>query len=420
MPHLKNFSETAINRLPRPADKAVTWWCPGFPGFGIRVSPRGKKVWICMYEVRGKSITETIAPLVIMNLADAREHARTSMRQARKGIDPRREREAQAAQEKAEEQAKAFTFEKLAERYLDEYARVNTKQSTQHETERHLRQAAAHFGATPVRDIVKADVLKVIARTPGQTQGLTELTNRLVAVRKVFHWAIGQDLVSADPSLGVAKPVPKAGKRDRVLSDAEIVSFWQACDELGWPYGAACKLMLLTTARKNEVAGMPWSELDDLENRVWHLPGSRTKNSKAIDIHLSDLAMSIIEAVPRFADPFGHDFLFSLRGNRPVSTFAYAKEKLDKLMGTTEPWRLHDLRRTATTGMAKLSVAPHICEKILNHESGGEISGVAAVYNQFKYLPERKAALDAWGQFVADLVDPERGRKNVVPMRAGR
>jgi integrase len=206
------------------------------------------------------------------------------------------------------------------------------------------------------------------------------------------------------------KPQPKVGKRDRVLTDAEIIKFWHACDELGWPFGPACKLMLLTATRKNEVGGMPWTEL---EGRVWHLPGSRTKNRKPIDIHLSDLTMEIINALPRFAAPVGKDYLFALRGNNPVSTFAYAKRRLDAIMGTTEPWQLRDLRRTATTGMARLGIAPHVADRVLNHVSG-TISGVAAVYNRFEYLDERKAALEAWGQFVADLVDPERG------MRAGR
>jgi integrase len=371
-----------------------------------------------MYEVRGigKPIGETIAPLSIMpNLDEARERARASMKLARDGVDPRQARKAQAAQEQADQAARELTFEKLMQRYLDEYARLNTKASTQYETERVLRRVAAHFGAKPVREITRGDIRALIAPKPGQTAGLTELNHRLEMVRRLFRWSLGQDLLSADPTLGVPKPQPKVGKRKRVLSDDEIISFWQACDELGWPFGPACKLMLLTGQRKDEVGGLPWKELER-EKRMWHLPGSRTKNSRPNEVHLCDLTMQIIEAVPRFADPVGHDFLFSLRGNRPPSTFAYAKKKLDKLMGTTEPWRLHDLRRTARTGMAGLGIERDICERVLNHTIGG----LDEIYDQFKYLPERKAGLDAWGRFVADLVDPERARRNVVPLRAGR
>jgi hypothetical protein len=78
---------------------------------------------------------------------------------------------------------------------------------------------------------------------------------------------------------------------------------------------------------------------------------------------------------------------------------------------------LHDLRRTAATGMARLNIAPHVVDRILNHVSG-TIRGVAAVYNRHAYLEERKAALDAWGRYVESLVRP--GSANVVPFMTAR
>jgi integrase len=74
---------------------------------------------------------------------------------------------------------------------------------------------------------------------------------------------------------------------------------------------------------------------------------------------------------------------------------------------------LHDLRRTATTGMARLGIAPHIADKVLNH-TAGTIRGVTAIYNRFEYLDERKAALETWGRFVESLVRPVPS--NVVPL----
>lgn len=56
---------------------------------------------------------------------------------------------------------------------------------------------------------------------------------------------------------------------------------------------------------------------------------------------------------------------------------------------------LHNLRRTATTGMARLKVPPHVADKVLN-QTAGKISGVAALYNKFKYLDERRDALEVW------------------------
>jgi integrase len=72
--------------------------------------------------------------------------------------------------------------------------------------------------------------------------------------------------------------------------------------------------------------------------------------------------------------------------------------------GAVEPWRLHDLRRTAASGMARLGVALHVIEKVLGHESGA-ISGVAAIYNRHGYDREKRDALAAWASHVAALVD---------------
>ena len=114
--------------------------------------------------------------------------------------------------------------------------------------------------------------------------------------------------------------------------------------------------------------------------------------------------------------------MFSTNGVRPVSGFSNAKARLDHFMSTAagevaviEPWRFHDLRRTATTGMARLGIAPHIADKVLNH-TAGTIRGVAAVYNRHAYLDERRAALHAWSRFVEALVQPG-GADNVVPIR---
>ena len=85
-------------------------------------------------------------------------------------------------------------------------------------------------------------------------------------------------------------------------------------------------------------------------------------------------------------------YVFSVSGIRPFQNFAVAKSKLDELSNVIG-WRLHDLRRTCVSGMARLGVAPHVADKILNHTSG-TISGVAAVYQRHEFLPERQAALE--------------------------
>jgi integrase len=84
-------------------------------------------------------------------------------------------------------------------------------------------------------------------------------------------------------------------------------------------------------------------------------------------------------------------------------------------MGDGVPaWRLHDLRRTAATGMADIGVLPHVVEAALNHISGAK-AGVAGIYNRSAYAPEKKAALERWTAHVAGLVDGKQAE--VIPLR---
>jgi integrase len=231
----------------------------------------------------------------------------------------------------------------------------------------------------------------------------------LVRLRTFFGWAAANDLVDADPTVGARRPAKEAS-RDRVLADREIVAFWCGTGQLGNPFGAMFRLLLLSAQRESEVAGMRWSEIDQ-NSGVWQIPGSRAKNGKPHIVHLSDLASQIIESVPRIA---GQDLLFSGSGKTPVSGFSGAKARLDPLMTRAlqegqqkdtalAAWVLHDLRRTAVTGMARLGISPHVADRVLNHQ-GGTIRGVAAIYNRFEYLEERKAALQSWGRYMEGLI----------------
>src|SRR5262245_16601216 len=107
--------------------------------------------------------------------------------------------------------------------------------------------------------------------------------------------------------------------------------------------------------------------------------------------------------------------LLSLLGTKPFQKFSKAKRELDQLSGVAG-WRLHDLRRTCVSGMAWLGVAPHVADKILNHQTG-TISGVAAVYQRHEFLAERRAALDVWGAHI-DQVLAARAQERRIALRA--
>ena len=150
---------------------------------------------------------------------------------------------------------------------------------------------------------------------------------------------------------------------------------------------------------------------------VWIVPGSRAKNGKSHLVHLSDSALTILQSLPRAE---GNPYVFTTKGHgsrgSKIAAFASAKVRLDKHMPDVPHWTFHDLRRTVTTQMAEeLGVAPHVTDKILNHVSG-TIKGVVRVYQRAEFLKERKAALDAWADYVEALVNPSKA-SNVVELR---
>src|SRR6266581_1887269 len=123
----------------------------------------------------------------------------------------------------------------------------------------------------------------------------------------------------------------------------------------------------------------------------------RTKNAKPHIVHLSDQAIAVLGKAKKLGN-----FVFSAAGTHPFQDFSNAKRELDAISGVSG-WRLHDLRRTCVSGMAGLGVAPHVADKILNHQSG-TISGVAAVYQRHQFMAERREAIEKWGAHIAHIL----------------
>jgi len=198
-------------------------------------------------------------------------------------------------------------------------------------------------------------------------------------------------VATGNPALGMFKP-PQAKARDRVLTDDELRRFWPVTVALDYPFGPILQLLLLTGQREGEVAGMRWSELS-ADLATWMLPGGRTKNGRSHVVPLPPMARRIIEAVHIAIE--GCPLVFTTNGRTTPSGFSKVKRRLDAQMSPDAPWRLHDLRRTAVTGMSEIGIQPHIVEATVNHISGYK-AGIAGVYNRAEYLPERKAALERW------------------------
>ena len=155
---------------------------------------------------------------------------------------------------------------------------------------------------------------------------------------------------------------------------------------------------------------MRWQDLD-LEQALWTLPGTLTKNKEQHTIPLSAQVIAILRSLPRIGDTY----VITTSGKTPVSGFSKAKTNLDNASGVTD-WRWHDLRRTFATFAAEHLETPQaVVEAVLNHKSG-TTSGLAGVYNRAKYTKQKAASLQAWANLV-DRITGEVDADNVVEMR---
>ena len=213
-----------------------------------------------------------------------------------------------------------------------------------------------------------------------------------------------------------------------------MVEVWKASEKIGHPWEPIIKLLLLTAQRRSEVAEMRWSELD-LEQASWTIPAERTKNKRTHQVPLTSIAVKLLQSLPRltYQNQNGKilesPFVFTTTGNTPVSGLSKAKVKLDRAVldarleddenaDDLPHWTFHDLRRTATTGMARLGIHPHVADAVLNHKEG-TIRGVAAVYNRHAYLEERRRALEGWETYVAALLEGKKtnARDNIISLK---
>jgi integrase len=383
----------------------------GMPGLYFVIQPSGKQSWAYRYRFNGRPRKWTIGPCPAIDLKTARELAREALRKVASGADPCTEKK--AAKAAARIPVGLDLIETVTSRFVAQYAKRKLKPATAAEIERLLeREVVAPWRGRRLSQIGRADIHDLLDGIVARGSPVT--ANRTLAwLRRMCSWAIERGLIEISPCAGIRAPAAETS-RDRVLSDDEIEAVWLAADGLGTPYNAFVKLLILTGARRSEVAGMTWSEIDTA-SRVWTLPAARAKNATEYQIPLSDLAVQILQALPRIADS---DLVFTLSGRVPIRGFHNVKTRIDDLMPACPPWTLHDLRRTFASGCAKLGIAVHVVEAALNHKSGS-IRGIAAVYNRYSYDTEKRAAMAAWARQVEQLVTGETAA-NVIELHGGR
>jgi integrase len=366
-------------------------------GLGVRVTASGSKTYLAQYNWHGQKRRIPLGSCSGLSLAKARDAVRAIMGDVAKGIDPAAERKKARAHE-------ALTLAALLSDWQALHL-AGKRPRYAAEAVRAVRNAFSRYLDLPAADLDRSTVVKTLDAMA--RKGSVAMAARTAAYGKAaYGWVVKRGAIFANPFLNL--PVRPAERRERVLTDDELAAIWRATDDAG-PFNGILRLLILTGQRREEVAGMTWAELSG-DFSAWTIPASRAKNGTTHIVPLSAPAQELLTLAPRL----GELVFPGLRG--PFNGFSKAKAALDAKSGVTN-WRLHDLRRTAATGLQRLGVRLEVTEQVLNHVSGSR-AGIVGVYQRHDFANEKRAALEAWGSRVEAIVEGRIPESNVLKLHA--
>jgi integrase len=369
------------------------------------VQPSGVKSWAVRFRYRGTARKLTLGPFLAGNgqepsappeidtplsLAAARVLATEALRKAKSGIDPTAEKRKQRVVQRV---AEADTLQAIAEEFL---RRVGPGLRTLSQRQADLELLYGPLGRIPVTEIKRGQYTRIFDRIADE-RGPARADRVLAALKRLLSWhAERSDYISV-LGRGGRRTSMKERARSRVLSDDELRQVWTTAERIKGPFAGFVQLILLTSTRRNEAAGLRRSELSD-DGQTWIIPGSRYKNGHDTLIPLSGAAQKIVAAQPQLGD-----FVFSANGSKALGGFALRKSQFDKACGGTMPrWVLHDLRRSSRTLLSRAGIPADIAERCLGHA----ITGVRGVYDRFEYADQKRHAFEQLAQIIERIVHP--------------
>ena len=389
------------------------------PGLYLVIQPSGVKSWAVRYRHGGKPRKMTLGAYPGLDLAKARDRGRSALHLVAIGRDPGAEKVEARKKPATDRQPDVELVSGAIDSFIARHIKPKTSRRTAEEAERTFKlHVRPYWSSRRIDDIRRRDVVRLLDRIIDN--GHPAAANRALAVlSKFFSWCVERSILDASPCIGVRRPAESVS-RDRVLTDDELRRVWLASARIGL-FGHFVRLLITTAQRRDEVAKMVRPELD-LTAGLWTIAAARTKNGYPQPVPLSIMSTAVLTAMPAIGSKA--EYIFTSDGERALGGYSDGKEKLDREILTLAreeaaergddpkdvaiaPWRLHDLRRTAATGMARLGTPIHVVEAVLNHTSG-TISGVAAIYNRHRYLDEKRVALEAWGKHLACIVGSAR------------
>jgi integrase len=375
-------------------------------GLLLHVVAADKRYWTYRYTVAGRERSMSLGSADVLSLSEARAlHAKARAMLA-KGVDPLAEREQQR-----QEQAARVSFAEAVERYIAEHGvrwrGYRAVIQWRHSLTTH---ANPHFGAKPVSEVTKQDVLKAL-RPIWQTKPVTahRVRNRTEMVLRFaagMGWRSGENPAAWRGNLDVL--LPRQSTFHVIEHRAALP--WQELPALmarlltGSTMAEKClAFIVFTGCRSLEGRGVTWPELD-LDRRVWTIPASRTKNRAVHRVPLSEGAMMIVRelAALRTDSPL----VFLRRDGKRLPMAKITLTDLVQRMGHRAT--VHGMRSSFADWAAEHGYSSDAVEAALGHVIG---IAVRRAYARSDLLEARRLLMQAWSDYLT------REPAEVIPLR---
>jgi len=364
--------------------KDIFAWDDELPGFGVRVYPSGRRMYLVQYRIGKRLRRMRIGWHGVVTAEIARHRARLLLSDVARGADPAAERDARR---------KAKTVSELADAYLELHARPR-KRSVGDDEQRLKKYVRPAIGTKIAAEVTRPDVI-ALHRSVGRDGG-DYVANRVLAlVSAIWNWGEREGLLPANnpnPARGVTRF--RETSRDRWLTPDEVKRVAEALKVEASPHVRAYfALALITGARKRELLSIRWADIDRGLLRI-----GDTKNGRPHIIPLPETASAILIALPKAGDS-GPVFPSPSRLDVPLSVAVIDQAWRRIRTGAKLPEaRLHDLRRTMGSWMVQGGASIPLIGRALNHKS----QAATAVYARLA-LDGVRHALEAHANALADV-----------------
>ena len=413
------FTDAKIRAL-KPKTSRYEVWETGRNGFGVRVSPHGRKSWVFMYWFEGMQKRMTFGIYPEMTLEKAHSAHAKAREQLFNKIDP-----SELLVQSNIEHRGAPTVSQLVNEYIEKWAKPR-KRTWEEDARMLSKDVVPPLGKRKAKDIKRRDIVLLIDEIVERGSPIT--ANRtLRIIKKMFSFAVKRGVLDASPCMEIDPPA-KENQRERILNEEEIKMFWFGLGKAKMSEATklVLRLLLITAQRKAEVSQAEWSEID-LKNKWWTIPKERSKNERIHRVPLSPMAVDIFKQAKTLSGD--SRWVFPSSKGQPITprsiSRAIRNNSEKKPSGNpkhTPPYgdffkidhfTPHDLRRTATSMMTSLKIAEHDVSKVLNHT----IQTVTNKhYNHYSYDKEKQKALGVWDRKLTAILTGKSSGK-VIPLK---